>query len=260
MRTALFLTGLMMCLCPAIQAQTKVVLDNYFNHEVNKKGAVFHYTWSDKANSGFSEWGAIFKEKGAQISALQQAPRKNNLKGAGIYIVVDPDTKAETPNPHYIARKDIRAIVQWVKQGGVLVLMANDSGNCEFQHLNNLARHFGMHFNEVSLNHVTGRQWEMGAVTDLPASPVFSGVSKIYMKEVSSLTLSSPAEPVLTKDGNVFMAESHVGKGYVFAITDPWIYNEYIGHRNLPESFENHKAAENLTAYLIGLSAKAGQN
>jgi unsaturated rhamnogalacturonyl hydrolase len=56
------------------------------------------------------------------------------------------------------------------------------------------------------------------------------------------------------------MAESHVGKGYVFAVTDPWIYNEYIGHRNLPESFENHQAADNFSAYLITLSKKGRSN
>jgi unsaturated rhamnogalacturonyl hydrolase len=243
------------------QPQTRVILDNYFNHEINAKtGKVFHYTWPDKASSGFSEWGDIFKDKGADIAALQQAPRKADLAGADIYIIVDPDTKAETSSPHYIGKKDIRAIVKWVKGGGVLVLMANDSGNCEFQHLNNLAKKAGMHFNEASLNHVTGKHWEMGAITDLPKSPVFAGVHKIYLKEVSSLTLRQPARAVLTKDGNVFMAESHVGKGYVFAVTDPWIYNEYIGHRNLPESFENHQAADNFSAYLITLSKKGRSN
>jgi unsaturated rhamnogalacturonyl hydrolase len=238
-----------------VHAQTKVVLDNYYNHEIDPKtGQAFHYLWSDKANSGFSEWGEIFKEKGAALGTLKEAPTTNNLRDADIYIIVDPDTKAETASPHYILKRDIRNMVKWVKQGGVLVLMANDSGNCEFQHLNQLAGHFGMHFNEVSLNHVNGHEWEMGAITHLPDGPVFSGVNKIYMKEVSSLTLSSPARSVLSKDGHVFMAISPVGKGHVFAVTDPWIYNEYIGHRHLPHSFENHQAAENLTAYLISLT------
>ncbi|HEX5553658.1 MAG TPA: DUF4350 domain-containing protein [Chitinophagaceae bacterium] len=241
-----------------LHAQTRVVLDNYYNHETNPKtGKLFHYLWSDHANSGFSEWGDIFKEKGATLDTLQRAPSNANLRKADIYIVVDPDTKAESPNPHYIMAGGIKAITSWVKKGGVLVLMANDSGNCEFQHLNNLARNFGMHFNEVRLNHVTGHQWEMGAVTSFGKSPVFSGIKKIYLKDVSSLDLSGPAKAVLSKDGNVFMAISHVGKGYVFAVTDPWIYNEYIGHRYLSVGFENHKAAENMTAYLIGLSKQA---
>jgi unsaturated rhamnogalacturonyl hydrolase len=84
-------------------------------------------------------------------------------------------------------------------------------------------------------------------------------VRKIYLKQVSSLTLSSSAEEVLMKDGHVFMAENHVGKGFVFAVGDPWIYNEYIDHDFLPVSFDNHKAAENLSAYLISLSRKSKQ-
>lgn len=247
---------LMIVISKQIDAQTKVVLDNYFNHETNSTGNLYHYLWSDEANSGFSQWGNIFKEKEATLATLQQAPTTDNLKNADIYIIVDPDTKAETASPNYISRKDIKAITKWVKKGGVLLLMANDSGNCEFRHLNDLAKKFGMHFNEVSLNHVTGKQWEMGAFTDLPESSVFSGVHKIYIKEASSLSLSSPAKPVLIKDGHIFMAISYMEKGTVFAITDPWIYNEYIGHKYLLESFKNTKAAKNLADYLINLSKK----
>lgn len=245
---------------PAGQAQTRVVLDNYYNRETESQtGKLYHYLWSDSANSGFSEWGKIFREKGASLDTLQQRPTAAHLEKADIYIIVDPDTKAESPSPHYLEKRGIDAITRWVREGGVLVLMSNDSGNCEFQHFNDLAARFGLHFNEVRLNHVTGTRWDMGGITALPASPVFAGVHKIYMKDVSSLSLRAPAEPVLTRNGEVFMALSHVGKGYVFAVTDPWIYNEYIGHKYLPESFDNDKAAANLTEYLVGLSKKARQ-
>jgi unsaturated rhamnogalacturonyl hydrolase len=76
-------------------------------------------------------------------------------------------------------------------------------------------------------------------------------VSKIYLKEVSDINLSGKAKPVLTERGKVLIAETVYGKGYVFAIGDPWIYNEYIDHDRLPESFENRKAAENLTRMLL---------
>jgi unsaturated rhamnogalacturonyl hydrolase len=224
-----------------------------------KTGKLYHYLWSDTANSGFSDWGKIFEKKGASIDTLQRIPSAGNLFYADIYIIVDPDTKAESRAPHYLEQSGIAAVVRWVKQGGVLVLMANDSGNCEFEHMNELAGHFGLHFNEVSVNHVEGTNWKTGAITRLPASSIFSGVKKIYLKDVSTLNLKAPAKPILTKAGNVYMAISHVGNGYVFAITDPWIYNEYIGHRYLPRSFGNDKAAENLTDYLMGLSKKARQ-
>jgi unsaturated rhamnogalacturonyl hydrolase len=241
-----------------VKSQVKVVLDNYYNHETNSRtGKLYHYIWSDTTINGYSQWGKIFERKGAVLDTLQRAPTAGNLRRADIYIIVDPDIPSENPDPHYIMPEDIHAIVQWVKEGGVLALMANDSGNCEFRHLNELAGHFGLHFNEVSLNDVIGRRWEMGAETDLPDNPIFKGVSKIYLKGISDLKLSLPAKAVLVKNGHVLMAESHLGKGYVFAVGDPWIYNEYIGHHSLPESFQNYKAAENLTAYLIGLSRRA---
>lgn len=239
-------------------AQVKVVLDNYYNHETNPKtGKLYHYLWSDTTINGYSQWGQIFERRDAVLDTLQRAPTSANLKGAGIYIIVDPDILAENPHPHYIMPKDIHPIVQWVKEGGVLALMANDSGNCEFQHLNKLATHFGLHFNETSLNDVIGRRWEMGAETDLPHHPIFKGITKIYLKGISDLKVSSPAKPILVKNGHILMAESHLGKGYVFAVGDPWIYNEYIGHHSLPASFQNYKATENLTGYLVYLSKKA---
>lgn len=240
------------------QAQTHVLLDNFFNHEVNAQtGGVFHYLWSDTANSGYSQWGDIFKAQGAILDTLQSAPSTARLKQADIYLIVDPDTRAESPDPNYISAADVQTVAQWVSNGGILVLLANDSGNCEFTHLNRLAGKFGIHFNETSVNPVIGQQWNMGAITRFPDYPVFLGLSKIYLKGISSLTVTPPARAVLTKGGEVLMAESHVGKGYVLALGDPWIYNEYIGHKYLPTDFENEKAAENFTAYLIKLAAAA---
>ena len=77
------------------------------------------------------------------------------------------------------------------------------------------------------------------------------------MKEISSFQLKSPAKPILTENGIVFMAESKVGKGLVVAVGDPWIYNEYIDHKMLPADFENLKAAENYTDYLLKNTRKA---
>ena len=126
-------------------AQT-VMLDYYFNHEVhtNKSGRQerFHYTWEDTANTGFSILGDVFKSNGAKLDTLGKAPTLDNLKTANIYIIVDPDTKKESPHPNYIEEKDINEIVKWVKAGGVLVMLANDSANVELPHFNHLAARF----------------------------------------------------------------------------------------------------------------------
>ncbi len=239
-----------------LSAQHKVVaLDNYYNNEISSKtGKPFHYLWTDSALSGFSQWGSLFEKQGAQLRTLHEAPTTTNLKEANIYIIVDPDTPNETKSPRYLDQKAIKNIVTWVKKGGVLVLMENDSLNAEFQHFNQLADKFGMHFNEVSIHHVTGHQYDMGSFTNLPDNPVFKGVSKIYMKEISTITLSGEAKPVLTENGKVIIAVASFGKGNVITIGDPWLYNEYIDHAKLPESFQNMKAAQNFTAWLISLT------
>jgi unsaturated rhamnogalacturonyl hydrolase len=109
-----------------------------------------------------------------------------------------------------------------------------------------------MTFNHVTLHPVTGANYEMGASVNLPAHPLFNGITKIYMKEISDINLSDDAKAILIENGKVLIAENWVGKGYVFAIGDPWIYNEYMDHDRLPESFQNRKAAENLTDLLLG--------
>jgi YhcH/YjgK/YiaL family protein len=237
--------------------QINVGLDTWFNHETSPRtGKPYHYLWTDSAFSGYSRWGKIFTSRNANISTLNR-PNAANLANLGVYIIVDPDTTSENPAPNYILPEDATAIEQWVKNGGVLIILGNDAPNCEFTHLNQLASRFGIIFNYVTLLPVTDKKWEMGAVTALPDHPLFKGIKKIYLKEVSSLTLSGQAKPVLTHDGNILMAECQYGKGFVFAVGDPWIYNEYIDHDRLPVDFENHKAAENLTDYLLLKAAEA---
>jgi unsaturated rhamnogalacturonyl hydrolase len=238
------------------RAQPVVGLDNWYNREVNAKtGTPFHYLWTDTAFSGYSRWGKIFTSRGAKLTTLEK-PDATVLSTVNIYIIVDPDTTTESKSPNYIMPEEARAIEQWVKNGGVLALLGNDAPNCEFTHFNQLAALFGMTFNHVTLHPVTGTNFEMGASKNLPDHPLFKGVSKIYIKEVSDINLKSPAKAILTENGKVLMAECNYGKGYVFAIGDPWIYNEYIDHDRLPAGFENRKAAENLTDLLLSYTKK----
>jgi unsaturated rhamnogalacturonyl hydrolase len=235
-------------------AQKTVGLDNWFNHETNAQtGKIFHYTWDDKENSGFSQLGDLFVSRGARLKTIASGPNSQSMKGIDVYIIVDPDTTKENPTPNYVNSNDIKFLKKWVSKGGVLLLMANDGPNCEFTHFNKLAESFGFHFQSQTLNPVINRQWDMAAEINLPNHPLFTGVNKIYMKEVGPIFLTKDAKPVL-KDGDgkaVFIAETNYGKGYVLAVGDPWLYNEYIDHKMLPESFENLKAANNLVDLLL---------
>jgi hypothetical protein len=247
-------TSLVFFLLQSLISQPVVGLDNWYNHET-KSGKPFHYLWTDTEFTGYSRWGEIFTNRGAVLKTTGK-PVASVLKGLNVYILVDPDTTSENPSPNYIQPDDIEAIRNWVKNGGVLAVLANDAPNCEFTHLNRLMKEFGMSFNHTSLHPVPGDNFEAGASTALPGHPLFKGVSKIYIKEVSDLNLAGTAKAVLTENGKVLIAENSFGKGYVFAIGDPWIYNEYIDHDRLPESFDNRKAAENLTDLLLNHISK----
>jgi unsaturated rhamnogalacturonyl hydrolase len=47
------------------------------------------------------------------------------------------------------------------------------------------------------------------------------------------------------------MASASIGKGMVFAVGDPWLYNEYIDTRRLPADYENAQAGKNLFQWLL---------
>jgi lysophospholipase L1-like esterase len=235
-----------------------VCLDEFYNNEwrKNAKGITerYHYVWEDTANSGFSVLGSMLVHLGASIDTLCEAPTDQNLSRASIYVIVDPDTPLETERPNYVEQPAIDAIEKWVKNGGVLMMMENDKGNAEFEHFNQLAARFGMQFNEDSRNKVTGNAYDMGKFDSFPDHPLFKGVKQIYMKEISTLKVKDPAAPLLSDKGDVIIAFAKFGKGAVFAVGDPWLYNEYITHRKLPEAYENDKAAENLFRWLLGIS------
>ncbi|MEA5257488.1 glycoside hydrolase family 88 protein [Arcicella aquatica] len=238
-----------------VGAGKKVGLDNYFNHEMRttREGITepYHYTWYDGKDSGFTLWGSIFENYGAELRTVSTAPRAENLKDLDVYIIVDPDTKKETPNPNFVEAQDITAIENWVKAGGTLVLMANDSANVELPHFNKLAAKFGIQFTNKSINMVKNNVYEQGRVT-IPANhPIFKDVSKVFVKELSVLSVKAPAKATISEGNDVIIAVAKVGKGTVFAIGDPWIYNEYLNGKRLPMEFENFKAAKNLSVWLL---------
>jgi unsaturated rhamnogalacturonyl hydrolase len=232
-----------------------VTLDYYFNHETRKdilgKPEQFHYIWEEKDNNGYSMFGNIFHKYGVQTNSLKTAPTFEDLKNSSIYIIVDPDNEKESEHPNYINENDINSIYTWVKNGGVLLLFSNDSANVEFPHFNKLAARFGIQFNFDCINKESGRNFEMAKIDVDPGNKIFKNISKVYIKEYSSLSVKPPANTVL-KEGNINVAAiAKVGKGAVFAVGDPWFYNEYTDGRKIPPDFQNYQAAEDLVKWAI---------
>jgi unsaturated rhamnogalacturonyl hydrolase len=237
-----------------------ILLDRYFNSEKRKDAAgtmsYWHYTWEERSHPGFNTLGSIFEKNGAKLSSLDAAPTAANLKGASVYIIVDPDHIRDNPTPNFVAAKDVKAISDWVKAGGVLLLMANDSNNCDLKHFNLLSKAFGITFTDKSINMVKNDTYVQGEVLPGAGNPVFKTTQKMFLKELSVLDIKAPAKALVKKDSDVIIATAKLGKGTVLAVGDPWLYNEYVDGRKLPAEYENYKAAEDLVKWLLSQSMK----
>jgi len=238
-----------------------VLLDDHFNHEIRKnkftgRDEVWHYKWEEMPDAGFYAWGRIFNSLGAATKELSAAPTAANLKEADVYIIVDPDTPKETADPKFIEPQHVKAISEWVKSGGVLVLMGNDGQNAELDKFNTLAGELGITFNKDRKFEVIDNDYKMGGIDIAAGNQIFKTATKIFVKEVSTLTLSGKAKAVVTANGDTIMAVSKYGKGTVFVIGDPWLYNEYVDGRRLPAEFQNFKAAQDLSRWLIANTRK----
>ncbi|WP_447642986.1 MULTISPECIES: glycoside hydrolase family 88 protein [Chitinophagaceae] len=233
-----------------------VLLDNYFNNEWAKLPTgdpiPYHYLWHEEDNNGFSFFGQIWKNNGYQLATLKEAPTKENLDKNKVYIIVDPDTEKETATPNYMNTKYANTISQWVKKGGKLLLLANDSGNCDLVHFNILAEKFGFAFNQDSKNKVQGYQFEQGAITIPSNNEVFPYTRKIYLKEISTIHILNKknTSTILSNNGNTIMVAVRYGKGLICAVGDPWLYNEYVDGRKLPSDYQNFQAAKDLVNWI----------
>lgn len=232
-----------------------IMLDNFFNNEWKKdatgRQVRWHYTWDDRSNGGFHVLGYLFQSRGARLQTLSAAPAAASLANAGVYILVDPDNEKETANPNYMEPAHVQAITRWVRNGGVLVMLTNDAGNCELERFNQLSSAFGIRFNMDQVNMVKQDRFEEGAVLVPEKHTIFPNANRLFIKELSSIQVTAPAIPVIQQGGKTIMAVSKLGKGWVFALGDPWLYNEYIDGRKLPAEYDNYKAGSDLVAWLL---------
>jgi unsaturated rhamnogalacturonyl hydrolase len=134
--------------------------------------------------------------------------------------------------------------------------MGNDGQNAELDKFNTLAGEFGIEFKKDRKFEVINNDYRMGGVDIAPGNEVFKTARKIFIKEVSTLKLSNKARAVVSANGDNLIAVAKHGKGTVFVIGDPWLYNEYVDGRRLPAEFENFKAAEDLARWLLDRAGK----
>jgi unsaturated rhamnogalacturonyl hydrolase len=232
-----------------------VMLDAWYNSQTKPDAfghkVSFHYKWNDQANSGYSLFGHILRNFGAATTTLLKQPTLAALRGAQVYLIVSPDIPVKNPDPHYMQPEDATQIAEWVKAGGVLVLMENDPPNADIDHLNLLAEKFGIHYNTVLRNQVQGSKFEMGKVPIAGGGPIFHQAHTAYMKEICTISIKAPAACQLVDRGDILMATAKYGKGTVFATVDPWLYNEYTDGRKLPADYDNFAAGKELARWIL---------
>jgi unsaturated rhamnogalacturonyl hydrolase len=232
-----------------------VLVDGWFNSQqrIDAFGhpEYFHYKWEAEDMPGYSLFGHIFRQFGAQTKALYAEPTAASLRGAQVFVIASPDNLDKNPHAHFANARDAEQIAEWVKAGGVLAIMENDASFADLDHFNVVAEKFGIHFNNVLRKHVIGTQWEMGRIAIAGGGPIFHHPHTLYVKDVCTITTTPPARPVLSEGGDIFMATAKYGRGTVFAMVDPWLYNEYTDGRKLPAEYDNFAAGKEFVRWIL---------
>ena len=228
------------------------LIDAWFNSQTRKNAfgqtEPFHYKWDDDSASGYSLFGRAFQSYGVSLATLPAAPTAAALAHANIYLIASPDIPIKNPNPHTMDKPSGDAIEAWVRSGGVLLLFSNDRDNTEFTGFNTLSDRFGIHFNPVLSHHVVGEDHASGEVVIPANTGIFGAGFSAFMKDTCSITVRGPAKAVVTDHGDIMIAISHLGKGVVLAVTDPWVYNEYADGRKMRQ-YDGYEAAQYLAAW-----------
>lgn len=219
-------------------AQEVVLLDGYHN---NERAMPEHYQWEGTSDGSFGKLANKFRAHDVTLRTLRTRIDAASLQGVNLLIIVDPDTPEETPEPKYIEDAEIDVLEKWVNDGGRLVLLGNDKGHAEFTHFNRLATRFGIQFLEETYPKVSGK----AILVTTGTHSIFEGGLQAYLVEVAPLKLVAPAQSVLADKGTDVMALARVGRGMVFALGDPWLYDEYI------ERNDNVRIATNLFTMLL---------
>jgi unsaturated rhamnogalacturonyl hydrolase len=216
-----------------------IALDGWHNDE-----KLPHYRWEATYPGGYSQLGDLLKGMGGELRTIHEPLSAKTLTGADCLIVADPDTPEESDDPKYFTAPENAAVEAWVRAGGRLVLLGNDKGNAEFEHFNELAGRFGLQF--IESKHVNAQGVSKLKLKGTAENPVFSGGLEFYAVDVAPLAVKNrTAEILLSDNGEDIMAIVRHGKGLVFALGDPWLYNEYIGRS------DNRRIGENLFRYLL---------
>lgn len=129
--------------------------------------------------------------------------------------------------------------------------MTNDTTNADIIHSNKLAQAFGISFTNKNVNFVKNDNFPEGVVYTSNEGGVFTSGQKVYVKELVTLKTKKNVYKAAVKGKDIVAAAASIGKGKVFIIGDPWLYNEYLNGRKLPYDYKNYDAAIQLVQWLL---------
>jgi unsaturated rhamnogalacturonyl hydrolase len=221
-----------------------VALDCFHNNEPSP-----HYTWQLTSVGGYSQLATVVLGLGYDTLSIKTAVDSAVLSNVTLFIIADPDDSSESPSPKLVSDAEADVLDKWVQRGGKLMLLGNNKGNCEFPHFNVLANKFGITFNED-----TQAGTDFGPLPQ--TSPLFTGCDTLHIKDMCTLKLVAPAQAVFTFGAAVLIATSTKGTngGTVFALGDPWVYNEYINSK------DNKLCVTNVLKWLVGSSTAVSRD
>ncbi len=89
-----------------------VMVDGWFNSQQRVdafgKPEYFHYKWQTEDEPGYSLFGHLFREFGAQTTELDAEPTLADLNGAKVFVIASPDNLEKNPQPHFANRRRCR--------------------------------------------------------------------------------------------------------------------------------------------------------
>jgi unsaturated rhamnogalacturonyl hydrolase len=135
--------------------------------------------------------------------------------------------------------------------GGTLLLLTNDTTNADVTNADRLTREFGIRFTMKNINFVKNDHYPDGVVLADEGNGIFRVGNKLYVKELVTLDVKRGVKKVASKGGEIVMASTQHGKGKVFVVGDPWIYNEYVNGRKLPADFDSYRAMVELVKWAL---------
>ena len=86
-----------------------VLVDGWFNSQQRTDAfgqpVYFHYKWNTWDEPGYSLFGHIFRNFGANTNELDAEPTLANLKRAEVYVIVSPDNARQEPASPFCQRR-----------------------------------------------------------------------------------------------------------------------------------------------------------